>query len=55
VLEDTVAGVRAGVAAEATVFGYAPATMGHVDAQALLEAGAACTFTDMDQLAALLV
>jgi HAD superfamily hydrolase (TIGR01509 family) len=55
VVEDTTTGVRAGVAAGATVFGYAPATSGHVDAQALLDAGAAGTFTDMDQLAALLV
>jgi len=55
VVEDTTTGVRAGVAAGATVFGYAPATSGHVDAQALMEAGAFCTFTDMDQLAALLV
>ena len=55
VVEDTVTGVRAGVAAGATVFGYAPATSGHVDAQALREAGAAATFTDMAQLAALVV
>jgi HAD superfamily hydrolase (TIGR01509 family) len=55
VVEDTTTGVRAGVAAGATVFGYAPATSGHVDAQALMDAGAFCTFTDMDQLAALLV
>ena len=55
VVEDTVTGVRAGVAAGATVFAYAPATSGHVDAQTLREAGASLTFTDMDQLAALLV
>ncbi len=55
VVEDTVTGVRAGVAAGATVFGYAPATSGHVNAQDLRDAGAAVTFTDMDQLAALLV
>jgi HAD superfamily hydrolase (TIGR01509 family) len=55
VVEDTVTGVRAGVAAGATVFGYAPATSGHVDAQALRDAGAAVTFTGMEQLAALLV
>ncbi|WP_394789696.1 HAD family hydrolase [Rhodoferax sp.] len=55
VVEDTVTGVRAGVAAGATVFGYSPATSGHVDAQTLREAGASLTFTDMDQLAALLV
>jgi HAD superfamily hydrolase (TIGR01509 family) len=55
VVEDTVTGVRAGVAAGATVFGYAPATSGHVDAQALRDAGAEATFTGMEQLAALLV
>lgn len=55
VVEDTVTGVRAGVAAGATVFGYAPATSGHVDAQALRDAGAAVTFTGMEQLAGLLV
>lgn len=55
VVEDTTTGVRAGVAAGATVFGYAPATSGHVDAQALMDAGAFCTFTDMGQLVALVV
>ncbi len=55
VVEDTTTGVRAGVAAGATVFGYAPATSGHVDAQALMDAGASCTFTDMGQLVGLLV
>nr|WP_315236495.1 HAD family phosphatase [uncultured Albidiferax sp.] len=55
VVEDTVTGVRAGVAAGATVFGYAPATSGHVDAQTLRGAGASATFTDMEHLAALLV
>lgn len=55
VVEDTTTGVRAGVAAGATVFGYAPATSGHVDAQALMDAGAFCTFTSMDQLAGLLI
>jgi HAD superfamily hydrolase (TIGR01509 family) len=55
VVEDTVTGVRAGVAAGATVFGYAPPTSGHVDAQALRDAGAFVTFSGMDQLAVLLV
>jgi HAD superfamily hydrolase (TIGR01509 family) len=55
VVEDTTTGVRAGVAAGATVFGYAPATSGHVDAQALLDAGASRTFTSMEALAGLLV
>lgn len=55
VVEDTVTGVRAGVAAGATVFAYAPGTSGHVDAQALRDAGAVVTFTGMEQLAELLV
>lgn len=55
VVEDTVTGVRAGVAAGATVFGYVPATSGHVNEDALLSAGAFMTFADMAQLAELLV
>jgi HAD superfamily hydrolase (TIGR01509 family) len=55
VVEDTVTGVRAGVAAGATVFAYAPASSGHVDARALRDAGAWHTFTDMAELAMLLV
>ena len=39
VVEDTVVGVTAGVAAGATVFAYSPATSTHVDAQDLLQAG----------------
>jgi HAD superfamily hydrolase (TIGR01509 family) len=54
VVEDTVTGVRAGVAAGATVFGYAPGTSGHVDAQALMDAGANRTFNSMLDLAVLL-
>jgi HAD superfamily hydrolase (TIGR01509 family) len=54
VVEDTVTGVRAGVAAGATVFGYAPDTSGHVDAQALMDAGASRTFNSMLDLAVLL-
>ena len=46
VVEDTVTGVRAGVAAGATVFAYAPAGGG----QALLEVGAHMVFTDMADL-----
>jgi HAD superfamily hydrolase (TIGR01509 family) len=55
VVEDTVTGVRAGVAAGATVFAYAPASSCHVDARALRDAGAWHTFTDMAELAMLLV
>ncbi len=54
VVEDTVPGVTAGVAAGATVFGYSPAEAGHDVPQALRRAGAAGIFTDMAQLPALL-
>jgi beta-phosphoglucomutase-like phosphatase (HAD superfamily) len=54
VVEDTVPGVTAGVAAGATVFGYSPAEAGHDVPQALRRAGAVGIFTDMAQLPALL-
>ena len=50
VVEDTVTGVTAGVAAGATVFGYAP--LG--DGQTLLDAGASQVFASMADLSALL-
>lgn len=50
VVEDTLTGLRAGVAAGATVFAYAP----HGEAQAMLEAGASQVFADMAELAALM-
>jgi HAD superfamily hydrolase (TIGR01509 family) len=50
VVEDTLTGVRAGVAAGATVFAYVP----HGDGQALLDAGAAAVFVDMAELPGLL-
>lgn len=50
VIEDTVTGVQAGVAAGATVWGYFPADQGHASAEQLLEAGAACVFGDMGDL-----
>jgi HAD superfamily hydrolase (TIGR01509 family) len=54
VIEDTVTGVTAGMAAGATVFGYSPPEAGH-DAPALLRAaGASLIFTDMDELPSLL-
>lgn len=53
VVEDTVPGVTAGVAAGATVFAYLPASTRHVDAAALREAGAHHIFTDMAELPAL--
>jgi beta-phosphoglucomutase-like phosphatase (HAD superfamily) len=54
VVEDTVPGVTAGVAAGATVFGYSPTEAGHDVPQALRRAGAVGIFTDMAQLPALL-
>ncbi len=54
VVEDTVTGVTAGVAAGATVFGYSPGGPGHSPADALIAAGAVLVFTDMAQLPGLL-
>lgn len=54
VVEDTVTGVTAGVAAGATVFGYSPLDAGHDAPAALRAAGAVTTFTDMRELAGLL-
>ena len=54
VVEDSVTGVLAGVAAGATVFGYSPQEAGHDAPLALLEAGAAQVFVAMDALPALL-
>ncbi len=54
VVEDTVTGVTAGVAAGATVFGYSPPEAGHDAPAALRAAGAAVVFTDMAQLPTLL-
>ncbi len=54
VIEDTVTGVRAGVAAGATVFGYSPAEAGHDAPQALRHAGACVVFTGMAELEACL-
>ncbi len=54
VVEDTITGVTAGIAAGATVFGYSPPEAGHDAPQALRNAGASAIFTDMAQLAGLL-
>jgi HAD superfamily hydrolase (TIGR01509 family) len=54
VVEDTVTGVRAGVAAGATVYGYSPPEAGHDAPAALRAAGATAIFTDMAQLPQLL-
>ncbi|MDR0227285.1 MAG: HAD family phosphatase [Burkholderiaceae bacterium] len=54
VIEDTVTGVTAGVAAGATVWGYYPSDQGHASAEQLLEAGASCVFGDMGELPAMM-
>lgn len=54
VIEDTITGVMAGVAAGATVFGYSPPEAGHDAPDVLLKTGAVHVFTDMSVLAALL-
>ena len=54
VVEDTVTGVTAGVAAGATVFGYSPPEAGHDAPGALRAAGATDIFTDLARLPGLL-
>ncbi|SER63738.1 HAD family hydrolase [Giesbergeria anulus] len=54
VLEDTVTGVTAGVAAGATVIGYSPSTQSHSSAVALRAAGAVDVLTSLADLPALL-
>lgn len=55
VIEDTVTGVMAGVAAGATVFGYSPPEAGHDAPEALRAAGASLIFIDMAELPVLLM
>lgn len=54
VVEDTITGVAAGVAAGCTVFGYSPPEAGHDAPAALRQAGVVEVFTDMADLPALL-
>ncbi|AXA71692.1 HAD family hydrolase [Achromobacter insolitus] len=54
IVEDTVTGATAGVAAGATVFGYSPDANGHSGAEALRNVGVAHVFTDMNALPGLL-
>ncbi len=54
VIEDSVTGVTAGVAAGATVLGYSPGSPSHSPADALLASGAIAVFADMADLPALL-
>lgn len=53
VVEDTLTGVQAGVAAGATVWGYFPADQGHASSAHLLEAGASRVFGHMGELPAM--
>jgi HAD superfamily hydrolase (TIGR01509 family) len=55
IVEDTVTGVSAGVAAGATVFGYSPFEPGHSGPDALRQAGAVQIFQNMAELPALLL
>ena len=54
VVEDTVTGATAGVAAGATVFGYSPPEAGHDAPDALRKVGAVAIFADMAELPTLL-
>jgi HAD superfamily hydrolase (TIGR01509 family) len=54
VIEDTVTGATAGVAAGATVFGYCPKELGHSSATALHGAGVVKVFREMGELPELL-
>lgn len=54
VIEDTVTGAAAGLAAGATVFGYCPGGPSHSGADALRQIGVARLFTDMAGLPSLL-
>jgi len=54
VVEDSVTGALAGLAAGATVFGYSPDEPGHSSADALRDAGVAQVFTRMAQLPSLI-
>jgi HAD superfamily hydrolase (TIGR01509 family) len=54
VIEDSVTGATAGVAAGATVFGYSPGGLGHSGAEELRAVGVVDIFTDMAELPAVL-
>jgi len=54
IVEDTVTGAMAGVAAGATVFGYSTGESGHSGPGPLLSVGAVRVFSDMSDLPALL-
>lgn len=54
VVEDSVIGTAAGIAAGATVFGYSPDPVGHAGSAKLRRAGAVHVFRDMAELPTLL-
>ena len=54
IVEDTVTGASAGLAAGATVFGYCPNAVGHSHAEAMKSTGVAAIFHDMAELPAVL-
>jgi beta-phosphoglucomutase-like phosphatase (HAD superfamily) len=54
VIEDTVTGARAGIAAGATVFGYSPSTVGQDLPDALRGVGVTAVFASMADLPRLL-
>jgi len=54
VVEDTVTGVTAGVAAGATVVGFSPSAVGHGTPEALRDAGAVHVMVHLSELPALL-
>ena len=54
IVEDTVTGATAGVAAGATVFGYSPAGLAHSSPEGLRDAGVAKVFEKMEHLPAIL-
>lgn len=54
IVEDTVTGATAGIAAGATVFGYCPNASGHSHAEAMKSAGVAAVFHEMAELPAVL-
>lgn len=54
IVEDTVTGATAGIAAGATVFGYSPHAEGHSGPEALRQAGVVQVFQNMAELPALL-
>jgi len=54
IVEDTITGATAGLAAGATVFGYCPDAAGHGHAEAMRATGVAAIFHDMAELPAVL-